>query len=376
MNQTPRTAKTPNAALDDFVGASVDDLDTPCLVLDKVKLEANLQRMAEFFAGRECQLRPHFKNHKCTSLARKQLATGSAIGITCAKLGEAEVLVDAGVHDVLIANQVVGRRKVQRLAELASRATIRAAIDSPRHVEMIAAAASERGSNVGLLIEVDIGMGRCGLREPDEILALARQVQDASNVSFDGFQAYEGHAVCIADREQRGQVARESIQYALDMADHLRNHNVAVDIVSGGSSSTYDVTGTMPGVKELQAGTYATMDWAYKQWVPEFEIALNILARVISRPRDGVAVLDFGVKGSGDEFGGPRIVDFPDAEVPMFLSEEHCTVKVETPWVVGQAIRAIPSHSCTTCNLYRQFFVVEDNVVVDVWPIEGAGRLA
>ena len=365
-----------NLIRNDAVGTSVDDLDTPCLVLDKTKLDANLKRMAEFFSDRECQLRPHFKNHKCTSLARRQLAAGSAVGITCAKLGEAEVLVDAGVTDILIANQVVGRRKVDRLVDLADRSTLRVAVDSPFHVEMISAAANHRGSNVGILIEVDIGMGRCGLRDPDQILTLARQIQNASNLSFDGFQAYEGHAVCIKDRDERRQVAQQSMQYALDMADHLRSNKVPVEIVSGGSSSTYDVTGTMPGVKELQAGTYATMDWAYKQWAPEFEIALNILARVISRPRDGVAVLDFGVKGSGDEFGGPQIVDFPDADVPMFLSEEHCTVKIETPWQVGQAIRAIPSHACTTCNLYREFYVVDDGVVAEVWPIEGAGRLA
>jgi D-serine deaminase-like pyridoxal phosphate-dependent protein len=345
------------------------------LLLDKKKLESNLRHMAEFFSARDCQLRPHFKNHKCTRLAQLQLDTGSAVGITCAKLGEAEVLVDAGIDNVLIANQVVGRRKVSRLVELAERGTIRVAVDSPLHVEMIGNAASERGSNVGILIEVDIGMGRCGLSDPDEILALARQIQDASNLSFDGFQAYEGHAVSIADRDERRQVARQSMQIALDVAEHLRKNDVPVDIVSGGSSSTYDATGTLPGVKELQAGTYATMDWAYKQWAPEFEIALNILARVISRPRDGVAVLDFGVKGSGDEFGGPRIVDFPGAEIPMFLSEEHCTVKTDTDWTVGQAIRAIPSHSCTTCNLYREFYLVENDVVVDIWPIEGAGRL-
>lgn len=365
-----------NPAVESVIGAPIQDLDTPCLILDRPTLQANLQRMAQFFSGRECKLRPHFKNHKCTRLAQEQLNAGSAVGITCAKLGEAEVLVDAGITDVLIANQVVGQRKVQRLADLARRGQIRVAVDDATHVAEISSAARAADSNVGLLIEIDIGMGRCGLSDHDQILELARQIQAAPHVSFDGFQAYEGHAVCIADREARRQVARDSMQIALDTASYLRDRDIAVEIISGGSSSTYDATGVMPGVKELQAGTYATMDWAYRQWAPEFESSLFILARVISRPREGVAVLDFGVKGSGDEFGGPKFVDFPDAEVPMFLSEEHCTVRQATDWKIGQAIRAIPSHACTTCNLYREFFVTENDIVVDVWPIEGSGRLA
>jgi D-serine deaminase-like pyridoxal phosphate-dependent protein len=362
--------------MSELIGTRIEDLDTPCLILDETLLDLNLNRMASYFRDRDCQLRPHFKNHKCTSLAKRQLAAGSAVGITCAKLGEAEVLVDAGVEDILVANQVVGTRKVSRLANLAARASIRVAVDDVAHVDEISAAAVAGGSHVGLLIEIDIGMGRCGLREVDAVEHLARRIGDASNVSFDGFQAYEGHAVCIDDREERRRIAAESMQIALDVRTELERRGVQVQLVSGGSSSTYDSTGNLPGVCEVQAGTYATMDWAYRQWAPEFENALHILARVISRPREGIAVLDFGVKGSGDEFGGPKFDDFPEVEVPMFLSEEHCTVKGVNDWKIGQAVKATPSHACTTCNLYRDFHVVRDGVVVAVWPIEGSGRLA
>ncbi|HIF33520.1 MAG TPA: DSD1 family PLP-dependent enzyme [Planctomycetaceae bacterium] len=360
----------------DLIGSPVEDLDTPCLVLDLDILDANLNRMASFFAGRECQLRPHFKNHKCTTLALKQLQAGSAVGITCAKLGEAEVLVDAGIDDILIANQVVGRRKIARLIDLALKAKIRVAVDSQQHVELISAAAAEKGASVGLLIEIDIGMGRCGIRDSNQVLELARLIKNQPCTRFDGFQAYEGHTVGIPDRDERRQVATTSMQYALDVASELNRNGVEVAIVSGGSSSTYDATGILPGMKEVQAGTYATMDWSYRRWAAEFEVALTILARVISRPREGVGVVDFGVKGMGDEFGGPQFVGFPDADIPRSLSEEHCTVGNVPQWKVGDAVHAVPSHACTTCNLYRQFYVATDGVVIDVWPIDGAGRLA
>jgi D-serine deaminase-like pyridoxal phosphate-dependent protein len=360
----------------DLIGSPIEDLDTPCLLLDEEILDANLSRMANFFRNRECQLRPHFKNHKCTTLAKRQLAAGSAVGITCAKLGEAEVLVGAGIDDILIANQVVGRRKIARLVDLASRAKIRVAVDSRQHVELISAAAAEHGASVGLLIEVDIGMGRCGIRDPKQVLDLARLIQDQPGTRFDGFQAYEGHTIGIPDRDERRKVATTSMQYALDVAGELNRNGVEVAIVSGGSSATYDATGILPGMKEVQAGTYATMDWSYKRWAAEFEIALTILARVISRPREGVGVVDFGVKGAGDEFGGPQFVGFPDAVIPKLLSEEHCTVDNVPQWEIGQAVQAVPSHACTTCNLYRHFYVINAGVVVDVWPIDGAGRLA
>ena len=163
---------------DPRIGRPVDELDTPTLLLDRAASDRNLAKMAAFFRDRPAKLRPHFKNHKCATLAKRQLAAGSAIGITCAKLGEAEILVEHGIDNVLIANQVVGEAKVARLARLATRAHVGVAVDHIDQAAAISRAASAVGSTVHLLIEVDIGMGRCGVAPGAAALDLARRLAD------------------------------------------------------------------------------------------------------------------------------------------------------------------------------------------------------
>jgi D-serine deaminase-like pyridoxal phosphate-dependent protein len=358
-----------------IIGLPVEDLDTPALLLDRPAMERNLRRIAAFFAERPARLRPHFKNHKCTQLARRQLAAGSAVGITCAKLGEAEVLVEAGIEDILIANQVVGSAKVQRLAQLAHRTRIRVAVDHESQIESIAAAAREAGSTVGLLVEVDIGMGRCGVAPGEPSLNLARLIAKTAGVRFDGLQAYEGHLVAVKDPAEREQRVRQAFEGAITTRRLIEQAGIPVAVISGGSSSTYAMTGQIPGIDEIQAGTYATMDWMYREVAPDFELALSVLARVISRPAADRAVLDVGLKGLGHEFGPPKAKGLLDADIKFHLSEEHCTGRGVPDWKLGSTVELIPSHSCTTCNLYRWMHVHEQGRVVDVWPIEGSGRL-
>lgn len=350
------------------------EIDTPALVLDRAACDRNLARMANFFRGRVAQLRPHFKNHKCVTLARRQSAAG-AVGMTCAKLSEAEVLVDHGFDDILIANQVVGEAKTARLAQLARRARMAVAIDHIEHAESISRAATAAGSTVHVLIEVDIGMGRCGVAAGPGALELARQVMALPGVQFKGLQAYEGHLVNVLDRAERRERAQAAMQQAVDTRALIEAAGIPVACVSGCSSATYDCTGVMDGVDEVQAGTYATMDRQYQRLAPEFEVALALQVRVISRPSPGKAVLDVGVKGAGSEFGVPAIRGYPGVEISSFMSEEHAVVKNVPDWKIGQLVHLIPSHACTTCNLHREFIVYEEDSVVDVWPIEGSGKL-
>jgi len=357
------------------IGSRIEDLDTPALLIDGPAMMRNIERMAAFFRGRSAQLRPHFKNHKCTRIAQRQLAAGSAVGMTAAKLAEAEALAAAGVEDVLIANQVVGERKLARLVKLAGRIRLRVAIDHLEHATAISRAAADAGVTVGLLIEVDIGMGRCGLPPGPPALDLARRIVELPAVRFDGLQAYEGHLVSVADADERRQRVHEAFGKALETRRLIESAGIPVAVISGGSTSTHAITGLIEGIDEIQAGTYPTMDWTYAQVAPEFEIALSILARVISRPRPGVAVLDVGVKGVGHEFGPPRVKGYAQAHVLAFGSEEHCVVCDAPDWRIGDAAELIPSHACTTCNLYRWIHVHEDGRVVDVWPIEGSGGL-
>jgi D-serine deaminase-like pyridoxal phosphate-dependent protein len=364
----------PQTQADPRVGRPLEEIDTPTLMLDRAASDRNLARMAAFFRDRPAQLRPHFKNHKCVTLAKRQIAAG-AIGMTCAKLGEAEVLVEHGFDDVLIANQIVGEVKTARLARLADRARIGVAIDHWDHAAAISQAATAAGSIVHLLIEVDIGMGRCGVPPGAPALELARRVATLSGVSFAGLQAYEGHLVNVLDRAERAEGARAAMQLAIDTRHMLEANGVPVSCISGCSSATYDATGTMEGVDEIQAGTYATMDRQYHRLAPEFENALSLQVCVISRPTPDKAVIDVGVKGAGSEFGAPAVRDFPETEMPRLLSEEHGVISNVPDWKIGQRLHLIPSHACTTCNLYREIVVHEDGRVVEIWPIEASGKL-
>ena len=274
------------AAHDPRIGRPLAELDTPVLLLDRAASDRNLAKMAAFFRDRPARLRPHFKNHKCVTLAKRQLAAG-AVGLTCAKLGEAEVLVEHGIQDVLIANQVVGEAKMARLAKLATRARMAVAIDHCDQAAAISAAAAAAGAVVHVLIEVDIGMGRCGVAPGAPAVELAQRVANLPGVRLAGLQAYEGHVVNVLDRAERTARARAAMQQAIDTRHMLAAAGFPVDCVSGCSSATYDSTGTLAGVDEVQAGTYATMDWQYHRLVPEFEIALSLLVRVISRPEPG-----------------------------------------------------------------------------------------
>lgn len=359
----------------DLIGSPIDDLDTPALLVDRAALDRNLEKMAAFFRGRKCRLRPHFKNHKCATLARRQVEAGGTVGLTCAKLGEAEVLAQNGLTDVLIANQVLGRRKIARLAELAGRINLTVAVDHPEQIAALSAAASELGTTVGVLVEVDIGMGRCGVVPGEAALVLAREVTEASGLDFRGLQAYEGHLVHVDDFDERAEKVRQAMSLAVETRRLLEDAGIPVGVISGGSTSTYRITAEIDGVEEIQAGTYPTMDWRYAELAPEFEVALSVLTRVIS-VRQGAAVLDVGIKGAGNEFGLPRIKDCPQAEIRSFSSEEHAIVHNGPAWRMGQTVHLIPSHACTTCNLYRRMILHEDGRVTDVWPIEGSGKLA
>ena len=362
-----------NSSSDPRIGVPIEELETPTLLLDRAASDRNLAKMASYFEGRPAKLRPHFKNHKCVALAQRQLAAG-AIGMTCAKLNEAEILAQHGVQDLLIANQIVGVSKIKRLARLARRTQVAVAVDHPDHIEAVSRAATEVGSIVELLVEVDIGMRRCGVPPGKPALELARRIEGQPGVRFAGLQAYEGHLVNVVDREQRREQSRQAMRQAIETRRLIEAAGLPADRVSGCSTATYDSTGAMTGVDEVQAGTYATMDHQYQRLTPEFEVALSVLVRVISRPDSRRAVLDVGVKGAGGEFGVPAIRGFPDVTIPFFLAEEHLVVENAPDWRIGRTLHMIPSHACTTCNLHREFVVHEDGRVADIWPIEVSGK--
>jgi D-serine deaminase-like pyridoxal phosphate-dependent protein len=361
---------------DPLIGRPVSHVPTPALIVDIEALEHNLRLLSGFFAGRHAKLRPHFKSHKCVAIAKRQLEAGNAVGVTCAKLSEAEVLAAGGVPDILIANQIVGRDKLERVAGLARRCRLAVAVDDESQVQQLSAALAGSGATVGVLVEVDVGLSRCGVPPGERALQIARVAAAASGVEFLGIQAYEGHCITVLDPEDRRRQVLASMQKAVDTRRLIEASGLPVCVLSGGGTGSYDMTGLMDGVDEVQAGSYALMDGYYVKRRPEFATALSVITTVISSNGSDHAVLDVGVKGVGADLGPPDVLDRPGDAISRFESEEHASVRVGGPPLeIGDKVRLLPSHGCTTCNLHRRLIAVRNGTVEDVWAIDGSGCL-
>jgi D-serine deaminase-like pyridoxal phosphate-dependent protein len=355
-------------------GAGVDQIDTPALLLDHDKLVGNIRRMAEFFSTRPARLRPHAKTHKCVEIARLQMEHGAA-GITCAKLGEAEVMAAGGIPDIRVANQVVGPLKIARLVGLAGRCTLTIAVDDAENVRQISAAAAAAGVTVRCLVEVDIGMGRCGVDPGQPALDLARLVDGSPGLTFAGLQAYEGHLQNVTPYDQRRQRARADMQLALDTRELIEEAGLPVAVISGCGTGTHAITGVLKGVDEVQAGSYATMDGQYRKVGAPFENALTLLSTVVSRPRPETAIIDAGLKTVSPEFGEPTVL-VGGATYTEF-SEEHGTLQLvgaARELQAGDRIELIPAHGCTTINLHDRLYVMSDGTLQEIWAVAARGR--
>jgi len=354
------------------------EIDTPALVIDLDQLEKNIRAMQLFFEGRGAALRPHFKTHKCPAIAHKQLAAG-ARGMTCAKVGEAEVLVAAGVGDVLIANQVVGETKIRRLMGLIRHSRITVAVDDPRNVKDLSAAAAAAGGRLGVLVEVDIGMGRCGVRPGRPAVDLAKLVRSKPNLDFVGLQGYEGHLVLLEPGPKKDAATLAALGGLVKTKRALDAAGIECREVSGGGTGTYRVTGAHPAMTEIQAGSYATMDARYSRVTPEFGQALFCLVTIVSRPRRGVAIGDAGMKALTTEFGMPEAAARGASVVR--LSEEHAQFALTGAaerLVPGDRLLVVPSHGCTTFNLHDRLYGVrraghDGRRVECEWPISARG---
>jgi D-serine deaminase-like pyridoxal phosphate-dependent protein len=357
--------------LEHFKGRPVNDLPTPSIVADITAMDANLAKMDGFFEDSVCKLRPHFKSHKCVTLAKRQLGHPNTVGITCAKLSEAEQLVIGGVHDILIANQVIGRDKTARIAEMNRKAAVQVAVDSKPGIEQLGTAARNSGATIGVFIEADIGMRRGGVQPGKPVLELVEIISKTPGVRFIGIQSYEGHIVTLEDYDERKRRVEQDLKPVIDTKKRLEEKGFPT-IISSGGTGTYDITGNIEGINELQCGSYVLMDSAYKKIRPEFEHARYVLATVISDQKDRVTI-DVGLKGMGAEYGKPEVMGYPHAKCMGFAEEHLMFAKVGAS--IGDKIRLIPPHGCTTNNLYSMMWIARNDILEDLWPIEGHGCL-
>jgi len=375
MTEAIQGAAVSRAARERAVGRERSDLTTPALILDLDVARANIERMAARVREMPAELRPHVKVHKSSRLARLQIEAG-AIGVTTATVWEAIAMARGGIDDILIGNQVVGERPIAALAELAGTARLMVAVDDPGNVERLAEAARAAGSRIGVLVEVDSGMARCGVRTPAAARALAELVDATQGVDFRGVSGYEGHCMLEPDADERVRKAAAAAVRLFDAVEAIGAGGIGCEIVSAGGTGTYHLTGVRSGITELQAGSYAVMDTFHETLVPGgFRIALTVLATVLSRQDDQV-VLDAGRKAIDNENLLARVVGF-DAEL-KFVHEEHCgfAVPADSPLQVGDRVELQSGYAPTTVNLHDVYHVVERGVVTDLWPVEGRYGIA
>jgi D-serine deaminase-like pyridoxal phosphate-dependent protein len=287
-------------------------IPTPALLIDLPALEFNLSLMSSFFQYKSAKLRPHFKTHKSPIIAKKQIEYG-AIGITCAKLSEADMLVDSGISSILIANQVVDLTKINHMAQLARKSQLIVAVDQMDNLIRIARAGEQAGSTIHVVIEVDVGLHRSGVLPGEPALKLAEVASRLQGIHFSGVLGYEGFTMFEVDRTKRTDNASRAMKSLVGTADFIRQEGIPVEIVSAGGTGTYDITGGYPGVTEVEAGSYVFMDTKYNQLGLAFRQSLTLLSMVTSIHTPERCVIDAGMKVLTTDNGLPSSAVKPPA---------------------------------------------------------------
>jgi D-serine deaminase-like pyridoxal phosphate-dependent protein len=304
-----------------------------------------------------------------------QLDAGG-IGLTTATVWEASAMIDAGLSDVLVANQVVGAVKAAELARIAREGHVIVAIDSPANAAELEVAATEADAEIDVLVELDVGLHRAGVRSIDAAVELAQEVDRRRGLRLVGLLGYEGHCMLEPDRALRVTKAKDANALLLEGVDAFDRTGLCSEVVAAGGLGTWDITGANPRITEIHAGSYIFMDAFHRDLVPGFDVALTVLATVISRTGN-LAILDCGRKSVGIDRALPEVVDGA-AQVKFehgehFVHEEHTALDLEpgSPLDVGDRIELMPGYAPTTVNLYDVYYVVKDNTIIDVWPILG-----
>ncbi len=352
------------------------DLDTPALLVDLDVMEANIAHVADACRAQGVAWRPHVKSHKTIEIARKQIAAG-AIGVTCAKLGEAEVLAAAGIHDILIANQIVGPIKVKRLMALPREADVIVSVDSEANVVELAEVAKAAGRKQRVVIEVNTGMNRAGVEPGAPAVALAGIIARHPSLRLVGVMGWEAHVTAIQDPTIKAEAVAEAIALLTDSAQACREAGHDMSIVSCGGTGTLQYCVSQPGVTEVQVGGAIFNDEHYRtHYGLDLPCALTVLATVISRPNPTRVILDAGRKAMSNDMALPRPLGLDVASVK--LSAEHAQIELsaasETPHI-GDKIELVIGYSDTTIHLHEEIVALRGGAVAAVWKVAGRGKL-
>lgn len=361
-------------------GMRLEEVDTPALILDLDAFEGNLKRLADA-VGRRVRVRAHAKTHKCPEIGKRQVAAG-AVGLCCQKVSEAEAMIDGGIADVLVSNEIVGARKLERLAALARRAHLGVCVDNVDNVRDLEAAMRRAGARIDVYIELEVGMHRCGVAPGAPALALARSIAASASLRFAGLHAYHGRAQHIRSSDERLAVIKNAALHVKNTKALLQEAGIACPIVTGAGTGTFMFEVELGAWDEIQPGSYVFMDWDYarNEWappMPRFAHSLFVLATVMSRPGPQLAIVDAGLKASSVDSGMPAVWDRPGLAYTR-ASDEHGWVEIAPSAAapgLGDKLLLVPGHCDPTVNLYDWYVCVRGGVVEALWPITARGAL-
>jgi len=354
-------------------GTPVEDLETPCLILDMDALDHNMDVMADYYEGRDSKLRPHSKNHKTPALAHRQIRRGGTIGGVCsAKVSEAEVMVHGGIPSVFVTSEVASTIKIDRLCTLAQQAEILVSCDNAENAKNLSKAAAARSVDLGVVIELETGLRRCGVQEMEQGVALAKTIDALPGLNFKGIMSHQTIPE-MTEREDRVTEGYRVIKNVIDLRNAIESAGIPVEIVSTGETWSYDVAGEIPGVTEVQGGSYLVMETGYS-YMTEFQYSGKVLTTVISTPRPGVAIADAGQKAVSTLRAMPEVEGFPGVTVES-MDPDHAILHLDdgvqlTP---GDQLLLIPSQQDATVSRWDRFIGVRDGKVEVVWDIQARG---
>ncbi|MDA1190920.1 MAG: DSD1 family PLP-dependent enzyme [Candidatus Poribacteria bacterium] len=361
-----------------LIGQPKASLDTPALIVDLDVMERNIRTMADtIIRDAGVQWRPHTKAMKSPAIARKLMDAG-AHGVTCAKLGEAEAMAAGGIDHILIANQIVGQQKIDRLVALRRHTDVICAVDNLENVEMMDRAGIKADVPLSVVIEIDVGMQRAGVAPGEKTVELARRIAGRRGVQLAGLMAWEAHTLRFTDENEKRQAIREALEQVAATAQACRDEGIPIGIVSCGGTGTYWLTARCPGVTEIQAGGGVYCDVLYRtRFGVRHDYALTILSTVTSRPTPDRVICDAGKKTMSSDGATPEPLGLPPIK-SVGLSAEHGTLRLEEPGDtprLGDKIEFIVGYSDTTVVLHDVMYAVRGGVIEEVWELTGRGKL-
>ncbi|QRG65304.1 D-TA family PLP-dependent enzyme [Brevibacillus choshinensis] len=365
----------------------ITQLDTPSLLLDVDKMEANIKRIDSFAKEQGIAWRPHIKTHKSVEIAKRQVASG-ACGITVAKVAEAEVMARGGITNILIAYPLASRKKLERVAELLPLATIILTIDSAEQAQHVQAFFQQIGQDIEVWIKVDSGLKRCGVDPGEPTLRLAQHVsENCPNLRLRGLYTHAGHSYAASTYEQIEKIGRYEGECIVASAELCEQHGIPIEVRSVGSTPTFQIAGKVPGITEVRPGNAVFYDAIQVGLgVASYsDCALRLISTVVSQRATERLVFDTGSKslsldqgahGNATVKGFGHVVDHPEIVLER-LSEEHGIAAIQGRTTLGllDRVQIIPNHACTVMNLFDQVYLVKNDEVIGTWPVDARGKV-